>query len=350
MMRINFVLPRSADRPVGGFKVVYKYAKKMADNKNDVHIYFYIGHFYNMKTLLKGILDRTFGKRKYRKVSWFNLKGVVLHFDQTFEDIERISSGKIIATHWSTADPVFSSKCGLNNKFYFIQGYEIFDPKVTKEILDRTWHLPLKKIVISKWLYNKGISLGVSKTNMVYVPNFIDMADFPIKREEYNRKFISFLWHDNPRKQSKMGISIEERLQKRYPGLQMVMFGVNVSQFPSKIKVFNNATIEQLNYIYRNSLVYFMPSRKEGWGLTGMEAMACGAAVASIDNGGIYEYASNMSALIVKNNEDELYNAICKLIDEKELRKEIINSAYKDINRFTFSKSYKKLICALNND
>lgn len=348
-MRINFVLPRSADKPVGGFEIVYKYAKRMANNNNDVHIYFYIGHSHNIKTILKKVVDKTFGKKTYATVSWFNLEGVVLHFDQTFEEIAKISQGKIIATHWSTADAVFKSKCQPINKFYFIQDYEIFDPAVTKEILNATWRLPLKKIVISKWLYRKGIELGVSK-EMVYIPNFIDTSEFPIKKENNSRNIISFLWHSNPRKQASMGISIEKRLKEKYPDLQMVMFGVDINDFPSGIKEYNNATINQLNYIYRNTVVYFMPSRKEGWGLTGMEAMACGAAVVAIDNGGIHEYATKDSALIINNNEDELFNAICKLIDHKEFRKQMVDKAYKNIEKFTFDESYKKMISLLEGE
>lgn len=349
-MRINFVLPRSANRPVGGFKVVYKYAKRMADNGSEVHIYFYIGHLYNIKTTLKWIFDRTVGRKDYRTVSWFDLKGVKLHFDQTFKDVERISQGKIIATHWSTADVVFKSKCNPDNKFYFIQDYEIFDPAVTKEVLDATWRLPLKKIVISKWLYKKGIELGVPK-EMVYIPNFIDTDEFPIEKEsDNNRNIVSFLWHSNLRKQAGMGISIEKRIKEKYPNLQMVMFGVDINDSPEGIKKFNNATIKQLNYIYRNSVVYFMPSRKEGWGLTGMEAMACGAAVASIDNGGICEYATKNSALVVENDEDQLFNAICKLIDNKEFRKKMVNNAYKNIVNFTFDKSYEKMMCLLKTN
>lgn len=348
-MRINFVLPRVYDRPMGGVKIVYQYAKKMADNNNDVHIYFYVGHIYDWKTILKILFDKTILKKKVKQVSWFDIKGVKLHFDQTYKDISRISEGKIIATHWSTANAVYRSHCVDKNKYYLIQDYEIFDPAVTKDELDATWNLPLKKIVISKWLYEKGKKLGVSEDDMTYVPNFIDTNDFPIiEKDPQKRNYISFLWHNNPRKQSYMGISIANKLKEKFPNIEVVMFGANITDNPEKIKIVDNASIEQLNHIYRHSLVYFMPSRSEGWGLTGMEAMACGAAVVTIDNGGIWEYANRNSAVIVKNNEDELFNAICELITNSSKRRKLVYNSFQEIKKLTLDESYKKLLSALN--
>lgn len=348
-MRINFVLPRVYDRPMGGVKIVYQYAKKMAEDNHDVHIYFYVGHINNVKTVLKIFLDNTIWAKKVKKISWFDIDGVKVHFDQTYKDIIEISEGKIIATHWSTAKVVNESHCLSKNKYYLIQDYEIFDPAVTKKTLDNTWYLPLKKIVISKWLYNKGIELGVDKCSMFYVPNFVDTKDFPILEDETSsRRAVSFLWHNNPRKQSFMGMSIANRLKNKFPNLEIIMFGANITDHPKNVTIVNNASVEQLNNIYRNSIVYFMPSRSEGWGLTGMEAMACGAAVVAIDNGGIWEYANNRSAIIVKNNEDELFDAICELITNLEKRRKLVANSFKEIKKLTLNESYKKLLLTLN--
>lgn len=348
-MRINFILPRVYNQPVGGVKVVYQYAKRMAKNNYDVHIYFYIGQLSSLKNLSKLVLDSTIWRNKVKRVTWFDLAGVKLHFDQTYKDIVSISEGKIIATHWSTAEVVYKSHCLLSNKFYFIQDYETFDPAVTKEKLDATWNLPLKKIIISKWLYKKGIELGLKRSNMFYIPNFIDTNDFPIvenKTEE--RNLISFLWHKNPRKQADMGIAIAKKIKKRFPELNIVMFGTNITEFPDQFRVVNNANIAKLNNIYRHSIIYFMPSSKEGWGLTGMEAMACGAAVVSIDNGGIWEYANDSSAVIVNNEEEKLFNEICNLIDDVDKRKRMVLNAYSEVKKFTFDKSYKKFMSVID--
>ncbi|MCC4502876.1 glycosyltransferase family 4 protein [Limosilactobacillus reuteri] len=348
-MRINFVLPRTTNKPVGGYKIIYQYAKRLSKEGNDVHIYYLLFQGNILTTFLRKIEGQIF-KDKYRKVDWFNLQGVKLHFDQTTENIINISDGKIIATHWSTADVVYRSNCKLANKFYLIQGYENFDPAVTEKKLDATWHLPLKKIVISKWLYKKGLELGINENDMSYVPNFIDTKEYPILEDErQDRKMISFLWHNNPQKQSSMGISVATALKTKFPNLEIVMFGANITDHPKNIKIINNASVNQLNNIYRHSLVYFMPSRLEGWGLTGMEAMACGAAVVSVDNGGIWEYANNKSAIIVKNKEKELLNAICSLITDSSKRDKLTSNAYREIKKLTLDEAYKKFLKVLNS-
>lgn len=348
-MRVNFILPRNTNKPMGGYKIVYQYAKRLALDGNEVHVFFAMfGSKFNLKTILRKIDGLTLHKQKYRSISWFNLKNVKIHYDQTDEQVYKISKGKTIATHWATAKFVNGCHCKNNEKFYFIQDYEIFDSNVTKEQLEETWKYPIQKIMVSKWLVKKAREMGISSKNINYVPNFIDTNEFPIINNELTqRNCISFLWHNNVRKQSDMGIRIAEKLKKTYPLLKIIMFGSDISAKPNNVIIVDNADIRQLNNIYRHSIVYFMPSRREGWGLTGMEAMACGAAVATIDNGGIWEYANDKSAIIVKNNEDELFKAIKRLIDNSSLRKKIVNNAFNEIKNFTFNKSYQKLLITL---
>lgn len=351
-MKINFILPRTNNKPMGGYKIVYQYAKRLADDGNDVHIYYLMQNKrMELSTILKKVQGLTFERGKYRNVNWFNLEGVKLHFDQTIDSVERISQGKIIATHWSTAKVVSESKCNDSDKFYFIQDYEIFDPMVTKDILDNTWKLPLKKIVVSKWLIQKGTEIGISLNDMLYLPNFVDTKEFKIEKTlNTERKYISFLWHSNPRKQAKLGIAVAKELIKKYPNLDAIMFGSNIVDHPQELKIAENADIEQLNNIYRKSIVYFMPSSKEGWGLTGMEAMACGAAVVSVDNGGIWEYADKDSAIIVENDKEKLVEAISILIDRPDYRKRIISRAYERIKNYTFDNSYQQLLKILDKN
>lgn len=351
-MRINFVLPRTKNKPMGGYKIVYQYAKRLADDGNDVHIYYLMqNNRMQLSAILKKIQGLTFERGKYRNVNWFNLEGVKLHFDQTIDSVREISQGKIIATHWSTAKIVSESRCNDLDKFYFIQGYEIFDPMVTKEKLDNTWRLPLKKIVVSEWLMNKAKELDVnSETYMV--KNFIDTNEFPIFTEYSDKRdTVSFLWHNNPQKQSKWGIEIAKKVKERYPNIKITMFGVDIpNDNYGDLEVVNNASVKKLNDIYKRSIVYFMPSKKEGWGLTGMEAMALGAAVVTVDNGGIWEYANRESAKIVENDIEQLECAIFELIDNKEERIKQVNVAKSVITQMTLEKQTLKLLAVLKNN
>lgn len=353
-MRINYVLPRSLNVPMGGYKVVFQYARELGKLGYDVHIYFstnvsmkQVGYW---KQWLKGHLSA----KKFRQVTWFDFgdSNVKLHFDQSREQIKRINEGKIIATHWSTVDVVRESKC--DDKFYFLQDYEIFDPNVDEKKLNKTWDELTINIVISTWLLDKAAELGVrGKTHLL--SNFIDTGEFPIvsSGENNKRNAISFLWHNNPRKQSEMGIQIANKLKDMYPELEIMMFGVDIPNSLDNVdrfRIYNNASIKELRKIYKQSMVYFMPSNKEGWGLTGMEAMACGAAVVSVDNGGIWEYADQKSAVIVDNDVDQLFNAIVDLLEHPKKREQLVTNAYQRVTELTLAKQTKKLVQILSEN
>lgn len=353
-MRVNFVLPRSTNTPMGGYKVVFQYANELVRQFNyEVHIYFVINakmlSFLGAKTWLGGHLKN---HESFRSITWYDIDpSVKLHFDVFTNTIENIDKGCIIATHWSTVACVYRAKVNPKNKFYFIQDYEIFDKNVDERTLNETWLLPIKKIVISKWLASKAKELNATPVKIV--PNFINLNEFPIAEDGVptQRDTVSFLWHDNPRKQSDMGIEITRRLHLMFPNFRFVIFGASIPKqsLPSFLTVYTRPSPATLSKeVYGRSLVYFMPSMKEGWGLTGLEAMASGAAVVSINNGGINEYAvNNQSAIIVPNSKEKLFNAIVKVLNNERLRLTLQREGYKVAQSFDMGKQvdlFKKLL------
>lgn len=347
-MRVNFVLPRSANLPMGGYKMVFKYANEFADNYGvEVHIYFLInGNFRSFAGFKTWIAGLTFKHGTYRNISWFKfISDVHLHFDVFSKTINKISRGSVIATHWSTVNAVLSSKVSHANKFYLIQDYETFDPQAPKGAVDKTWQTSLKKIVVSKWLEKKAVELNAKPVHIL--TNFIDISEFPIRDEPlslFERDTVSFLWHDNERKQSWMGLEIIERLHSEFPHLKFLTFGSTLPIDPPEyLSTIGNANPETLSKnVYGRSIVYFMPSRKEGWGLTGLEAMASGAVVVSVDNGGIHEYAvDGKSAIIVANSENKLLEAIKSVLINKELRLKIQKNGFQTARSFDMKKQTK---------
>ncbi|GJI54864.1 MULTISPECIES: glycosyltransferase family 4 protein [Lactiplantibacillus] len=346
-MIINFVLPRSTNTPMGGYKICFQYANKFAELGYSVHIYFVINApAKSMQLMLAQIKGKTIKRTKYRSLNWFGINSNVnLHFDVSPEKIINLQNGVIIATHWSTADIVSESHVKNQNKFYFIQDFEDFDPNASTEDIIHTWKLPLKKIVISKWLVRKGIELGV-KTYLI--PNFIDLDEFMIDNFVPNiqrKKIVSFLWHDNPRKQSSMGLKIAKQLKSIDSEIEIACFGTTVPDDDTIDFKFIDATPSVLaNNVYGKSAVYMMPSRKEGWGLTGLEAMNCGAVVVAIDNGGIHEYASKDSVVLVPNDEQKLLDSVLKTINNMKLRQNLASNGKKVAEQFSLDYSTQKFL------
>jgi glycosyltransferase involved in cell wall biosynthesis len=53
------------------------------------------------------------------------------------------------------------------------------------------------------------------------------------------------------------------------------------------------------NQIYNNSRLFLQPSHHEGFGYTAVEAMACGCALVTTDNGGSRDYAVDTETALV---------------------------------------------------
>ncbi|WP_424349048.1 glycosyltransferase family 4 protein [Latilactobacillus sp. 5-91] len=350
-MRINFVLPRSTNTPMGGYKVVFQYANYFSDKGHDVHIYFVINAKINSLNLWRAKISGLVLKQNiYRHISWFNLRSNIhVHFDVSSNTIRNINHGTVIATHWSTARLVLASNVKEKHKFYFIQAFESFDPSATKKDIEDTWRLGLNNIVISKWLQKKARELDVKAT---LITNFIDHNEFNITNllpNNQRENIVSFLWHTNPDKQSSIGLEVLKKVKDVFPDLKIIEFGAANSGESIISESYLNADSECLsNNIYGKSAIYFMPSSSEGWGLTGLEAMYHGAAVVSVNNGGITEYATNgQSAVIVENNKEAMYQGIIKLLEDKKYRQLLVNNGIDVANKFSLTKSGDKFISVL---
>jgi glycosyltransferase involved in cell wall biosynthesis len=98
--------------------------------------------------------------------------------------------------------------------------------------------------------------------------------------------------------------------------------------------------------------VLLLPSVKEGWGMVVTESGACGTtAIVSGVTGLRDSVVDGKTGLILSSNpsEDELAEAIMRLIKENELRENLSNGAYQYSQNFNWDKSYKefkKLILA----
>lgn len=339
-MEIKFVLPPNYNQPVGGYKVVFQYANWLSKRNHDVHIYF-------MNS------DEVFGKKQLRrmkrfllrqsgitdKITWFDFESnVKLHFNINHKDVENIDKGVIIATFWKTASTVLKAKTASKNKYYLIQGFETFATSETNIV--NTWHLPLQKIVVSKWLKQKAENLGEVA---VLVPNFINSSEFYRKDIKIMNPTVSMLWHENPTKGSKLGLAALKIVKENNPNLRAIFFGKGdkPAGLPKWVTYYRGANVEELrDKIYGMSSIYLMTSEYEGWGLTAMEAMAVGTPVVSTENGGIRNFADDDSALLIPINDvSAMANALCMLLNNSELQVELRENAINRIHNFSLDSS-----------
>ncbi|GGO20003.1 glycosyltransferase family 4 protein [Deinococcus humi] len=351
--RITFILPGPSKNPVGGYKIVYEYANRLADAG------------YSITILHPAIIDRDINFWQYlRKClifvfrlinnsafpKWFSVdERVKLRWVLSPAAIDTEDIDFIFATAWQTASWVNNYKIGVHKKFYLIQGVESW--RISEDKLIETWRYPMNKIVIANWIKERLDSIGESSH---YIPNGLDFDDFgcDIPIAERYPQSVAFLVHEAEYKGSKDCIEALKVVKKKYPALKATAFGVidRPTILPHWIDYIKEPSVEKLREIYNSVSIYISASHSEGWGLTECEALQCGAALVVSDIGGHREYAiDNFTALLFELQDFQaLADKIQELIEDNEKRQFIAMNGHDFVRQFTWKRSIANLIELLN--
>ena len=144
------------------------------------------------------------------------------------------------------------------------------------------------------------------------------------------------------------------RAQAMTPNLKVVVVGPYFFHFPKTelpvsfrlpMVFINKPKQSELAAIYSSATVFVGTSVKEGFGLPGLEAMACGVPVVTTDAGGNMDYAKDgYNALIVPpGKSDEIARNIKRIIDEPKLRERLKVNGRKTAEKFSWDASIRKL-------
>lgn len=340
-MRITFVLLGWSSRPVGGYKVVYHYANEMANLGHDVVVAHANETSLHQRTdSIRGNLRRCLGS------SWCDIdRRVKVKVVRNISNDTIPDGDVVIATAYQTAVPVYSLAKRKGEKYYFIQHYETWAGQ--EQDVNSTWVLPMRKIVISKWLQDKARDLGTEAYG--YVPNPIDTRVFRVTLPPRGRDplSIAMMWHEFKWKGSADGIAVLSSLKERIPGLVVTLFGVHgrPARLPLWMKYMRNPSQQSLLNIYNQHAVFMSTSHIEGWGLTIAEAMASGACVVSTNSRGLLDFAvDGQNARIVEvGNLVDLERVTYETLMNPQTRVSLAERGVKDIAAFDYDAAQAML-------
>lgn len=353
-MKVTFVLPMYLNSPSGGFKVVYEYANRLAGFGHQVTVI----HPRNIEPQsgVAEAIKKRFWEYKQRLasrplVSWFDVnKKVGLLLVTGLKEANIPDADVIFATACETAFPVAVYSARKGKKFYLVQSYETWNQ--TEEMVLASWKLPLHKIVISRSLFEIASRMGEQRRT-TYIPNGIDFADFrllaPINGREVR---IGMLAHPNEAKGTRDGVQALELVKQKYPHLEAVLFGTEprLDFIPDWIRYERQPAKAKLVELYNSCRIFLNPSWAEGWGLTSAEAMACGCALVTADNGGASEFSiDGENALVVPAKQpDLLADRILSLLANDHLRQKIALAGSQRIQEFTWERAVNSLLEAIS--
>jgi glycosyltransferase involved in cell wall biosynthesis len=258
----------------------------------------------------------------------------------------------LIATAWQSAEPVAEAPDRCGRKFYFIQHYEsLYHGSAAR--VDATYRLPLRKIVISTWLGEIMSSRFDSPAEVIVTP--VDPTLFhpvPVERDDGLLRVL-MLHHEYEWKGVADGIEAFTRVKARHADLRLVGFGLKAPrrELPYD-EFFENLPQTRLAWLYSRCSIYCCPSWDEGLGMPPMEAMACGAALCTFDNGGCRDYAVDGQTALVAPRRDRgaLARALSRLVEDGDLRARIARQGQGFVStRFDWERATAQLEALLQS-
>jgi glycosyltransferase involved in cell wall biosynthesis len=251
------------------------------------------------------------------------------------------ASDVIFATSWHTVRSVLECPPKKGEKCYLIQGYEVWQGP--KDLVDATWRAPLHKVVIAKWLMEKGGELGCQ--DMTYIPIAINHQVYRISRPIKGRiRQVAMMFSTEQVKGSPDGIRALEIVKRKFPDLSAILFGTSRprASIPKWVEYYQNPSDDLIvNEILARSSIFLSPSLSEGWPLPPAEAAACGCAIVSTGNKGVREYIEHgrTGLLSPPGDPESLANNVCLLVENEGLRAKLARAGRDRIASFTWERS-----------
>jgi len=349
-MKINFLIPTTG--LTGGVKVIIEYANRLSARGHEVAlVYPYILPLRPTgRTVIFGYLKiaRRFILRLLNRgpeTAWpLDARVKILRLKDLAT--RRVPDADVcVATANRTADWLNTYPPEKGRKFYFIQDYEVWDREPAA--VDATWRMPFKKIVISESL--AALAGEKFQAEVAVVPDGVDRTMFnnPQPKIYGDRINVLLMYHPLPKKGIADGLAAFDEAKKKFPNLELVMFGAYRpgQAIPVGVPYHYRPTPAELRELYSTADIFLWPSRVEGFGLPPLEAMACRAAVITTDTGAARYYANDGEAGIIvpPARPDLLAAALIDLAGDSQKLAALSAAAYRRAPIFDWEKSVDRL-------
>ncbi len=338
-MKIAFLAPHI--RIAGGVRAILTHADRLAGR----------GHEVSVVVPARSHLKAWWRNRERRGPAWMPGFRARVQWVASWDGARLPDGDALIATAWQSADAVAAAPERCGRKFYLVQHYESLyhgEP----ERVDATYRLPLRHIVISTWLAGIMKERFGQAAEVLVTP--VDPALFhpaPPERDDGLLRVL-MLHHDYDWKGVPEGLEAYARVRADHPSLRLVGFGVKAPRAALPYdEFFENLPQERLGWLYSRCPIYLCPSWDEGLGMPPMEAMACGAALVTYDNGGCRDYARDGETALVAPRRDvnALARALARLVDEPDLRQRLARAGQELIRtRFDWERATARLEALLS--
>lgn len=166
---------------------------------------------------------------------------------------------------------------------------------------------------------------------------------------EYNitDPFLLYIGNAYPHKNLERLVSVFQKIKANQPNLKLVLVGKE-DYFYKRLKTEtkDDAVIfagyvpdSQLEALFSQAVCYVFPSLYEGFGLPPLEAMAKGCPVVSSNRSSLPEVLGSAAVYFNPENEQEMQQQIETVINNQNLREQLIKEGYQQIKKYDWWES-----------
>ena len=320
---LTFLTPGTS-HPSGGVAGIHEFANAMSRRGHDVHL----------------VHIEWFGyvARDLDDLSWSDFEpGISHHFHRDL-DVDALPPSDFVFC--------FDGRVPEGAKpLMFVQAHRALPDPIEAAILAE----PCPKICISRWLTRVVTRLGVPEHQAVRVPYGLRHDRYRLVDPPVERTFdVALRYNAHPIKGSTEALEALAEVRRRVPTLRAVLFdtGEPIHDFPPWVTFQRDLTYEPLvRDVYNASRVFLTASVREGFCLTSVEAMACGCALVTTDNGGSREYARHEQTALVCEPGDvsAMAEHLERLLLDEPGRSQLADAGRAYIQRYTWDRSATRL-------
>lgn len=309
-MRITFLLP-CLDMS-GGNRVTAIYAERLRRRGHEVTVVARPPRKITLRRRLKALVRwHAWLRYVHRMPSHLDATPVRVLLPESFRpmtDADLPDADVVIATWWETAEWAAKLSPRKGAGCYFVQGYECHEGQPVERV-KATYHLPLHLITISQWLADV-LHIENGAPDVTLVPNSVDCDQFfAPPRGRHDPFTVGFIYSRQPLKGCDVTLKAITLARERLPQLRVTAFGMHPIgtelPLPKGAHYVLHPKQDQLRELYAQCDVWLLASRREGFGLPILEAMACRTPVISTPVGAAPQILAGGRGVLVNINDSQ---------------------------------------------
>lgn len=209
--------------------------------------------------------------------------------------------------------------------------------------------------VVSESTQKELIAMGVPETNARVIHNGTDLKAY-IPGTQEREPFILWISRLQKYKGPTDAVEVLEKLLPDFPELKLVIVGsgpfkekieefIQSKGLQSKITLTGFISEEEKIDLLQRAAVHLQSSYKEGWGLSVIEANACGCSIVANDTTGLRDSCrDNETGLLYKHCDiDDAASKVRNILADEPLRNRLVEKGHEWANTFSWERNTREI-------